>query len=164
MIVFNFIVVSIVIINCHCWHSPKSNIKRSSFQSRALKMELFEGNPVGKFLWDSVWKLPIMKLGPPGTSPTTFGDNANVIKSNILQLYGGFPSVDGAPIAEGEMGGFLEGSAFLGLFKYYKEVVCICRITLINEFYLWYSSVYISPYVCYSTAAFTSLSLDQSHL
>ena len=133
MNLFNFIVISIVIMNCHCWHSPKSRIKRSSFQSRALKMELFEGNPVGKFLWDTVWKLPIMKLGTPGTSPTTFGDNANVIKSNILQLYGGFPSVDGAPIAEGEMGGFLEGSAFLGLFKYHKEVMCICRITLIND-------------------------------
>ena len=84
--------------------------------------EIFEGNPFGKFIWDQVWKLPIMKPGTPGTSPTTFGDNALVLKGNILQLYGDQPSVDGAPIATGDMGGFLEGSAFLGLQKYYNEV------------------------------------------
>ena len=94
--------------------------------------ELFEGNPVGKFLWDQVWKLPIMELGKTGTSPTTFGDNANVLKGNILQLYGGQPSVDGAPIAEGEMGTFLEGSAFLGLQKYFEKVF-YCEYVLTDD-------------------------------
>ena len=28
-----------------------------------LKMEIFEGNPVGKRIWDAVWKLPIMQPG-----------------------------------------------------------------------------------------------------
>lgn len=95
-----------------------------------LSMELFEGNPIGKFIWDQVWKLPIMKLGTPGTSPTTFGDNANVLKGNILQLYGGFPSVDGAPIAEGEVDGFLEGTAFLALKKYEEQFGGVYKLLL----------------------------------
>ena len=60
-----------------------------------LKMEIFEGNPIGKKLWDAVWKLDFMKPGNPGISPTSFGDGANVLKANILQMYGGEPSVDG---------------------------------------------------------------------
>ena len=28
-----------------------------------LNMEIFEGNPVGKRIWDAVWKLPIMQPG-----------------------------------------------------------------------------------------------------
>lgn len=58
-------------------------------------MEIFEGNPFGKKVWDAVWKLDFMKPGTPGISPTSFGDGANVLKGNILQLYGGEPSVDG---------------------------------------------------------------------
>lgn len=61
-----------------------------------LTMEIFENNPVGKMLWNAVWKLEIMKPGIQGKSPTTFGDAANVLKCNILQLYGDQPSVDGA--------------------------------------------------------------------
>ena len=87
-----------------------------------IRMAIFEGNPVGKAVWNVVWKLPFMRPGQPGQSPTTFGDAALVLKSNILQLYGGEPSVDGAPIAEGEIEGLLEGSLFLGLKTYYEKV------------------------------------------
>jgi cytochrome P450 len=58
--------------------------------------------------------------GKPGVSPTSFGDAALVIRGNILQVYGGEPSPDGAPIAEGEVEGVLEGSLFLAL-KDYRE-------------------------------------------
>ena len=37
-----------------------------------IKMEIFEGNVIGKKIWDSVWKLPIMQPGQPGTSPTKY--------------------------------------------------------------------------------------------
>ena len=95
----------------------------SRFHSRSpLRMAIFEGNPIGKWIWDSVWKLGFMQPGKPGTSPTTFGDGAQQIKGNILQMYGGEPSVDGAPVAEGEVEGLLEGSLFLGLRSYYEKV------------------------------------------
>jgi hypothetical protein len=50
-------------------------------------MEVFEGNPIGKAIWDFVWRLPIMEKGSPGT-PVTFGDQAHVLKKNIEQIYG----------------------------------------------------------------------------
>lgn len=92
-----------------------------------MRMAIFEGNPIGKMLWDNVWKLPIMKPGEKGQSPTTFGDAALVLKSNILQLYGDEPSVDGAPLAVGEVEGLLEGSLFLGLRSYYEKVAAMHR-------------------------------------
>lgn len=85
-------------------------------------MEIFEGNPFGKKIWDLVWDLPIMQKGKQGESPTSFGDAANVLKNNILQLYGNEPSYDGAPIAVGDVDGFLTGSAYLGLKAYYDKV------------------------------------------
>jgi hypothetical protein len=94
----------------------------------AIRMAIFEGNPVGQFVWNNVWKLPLLRAGKPGQSPTTFGDAALVLKSNILQLYGGEPSVDGAPLATGEVEGLLEGSLFLGLKDYYEQVSCISYI------------------------------------
>jgi hypothetical protein len=84
-------------------------------------MEVFEGNPTGKKIWDFVWELPFMKPSPSGISPTSFGDGANVLKKNIEQIYGDEPSFDGAPLAEGEIKGMLEGALFLGLQDYYKK-------------------------------------------
>ena len=86
-----------------------------------LRMEVFEGNPIGKKIWNFVWELPFMKVTPQGTSPTAFGDAANVLKKNIEQIYGGEPSYDGAPVAEGEVSGILDGALFLGLQDYYKK-------------------------------------------
>lgn len=88
-------------------------------------MEIFEGNVVGKFIWDNVWKLPLFQTGTPGTSPTSFGDAANVLKLNILQVYGNETSYDGAPIAVGQVDGLLEGSLFLGLRSYYEKVILL---------------------------------------
>ena len=85
-------------------------------------MEIFEGNPTGRKIWDTVWKLPFLQPGKPGVSPTSFGDGAAVLKSNILQIYGNEPSFDGAPLAEGKIDGLLEGSLFLGLQDYYNKV------------------------------------------
>lgn len=55
-------------------------------------MEVFEGNPMGKAVWDWVWKLPIMRRGEQG-APIQFGDVANVLRKNIEQIYGKVPSV-----------------------------------------------------------------------
>jgi hypothetical protein len=48
--------------------------------------ELFEGNPIGKMLWDWVWTKDFMKPSLTGTSPTQFGDAATVLKNNIEQV------------------------------------------------------------------------------
>jgi hypothetical protein len=76
----------------------------------------------GKKIWDYLWTLKAFQPGTAGTSPTSFGDAANVMKANIMQIYGNEPSYDGAPVAEGEVTGLLEGSLFLGLRTYYEKV------------------------------------------
>ena len=90
--------------------------------------ELFGGNKFSLWLWDQFWKLDVMKAGKAGTSPTTLGDAANVIKANILQVYGDQPSVDGAPLAEGKVDGLLEGSLFLGLREYYNKFGSVYKL------------------------------------
>eukprot|EP00554_Chaetoceros_debilis_P007788 CAMPEP_0194078408 /NCGR_PEP_ID=MMETSP0149-20130528/4818_1 /TAXON_ID=122233 /ORGANISM="Chaetoceros debilis, Strain MM31A-1" /LENGTH=607 /DNA_ID=CAMNT_0038759675 /DNA_START=6 /DNA_END=1829 /DNA_ORIENTATION=+ len=70
--------------------------------------------------WDFVWKLDVMKLGEPGTD-CTFGDSANVLRGNIEQIYGGYPSQDGCPLAEGDISDLADGTQFVGLQKYFND-------------------------------------------
>lgn len=70
--------------------------------------------------WDAVWKLEVMQTGEPGTE-VTFGDSANVLRTNIEQIYGGYPSKDGCPLAEGAIDDIGDGTMFIGLERYYKE-------------------------------------------
>ncbi|CAN0511178.1 unnamed protein product, partial [Scytosiphon promiscuus] len=48
-------------------------------------MEVFEGNPLGKWVWANIWDLPLFRLGEKGQSPCTFGDSANIFRTNIEQ-------------------------------------------------------------------------------
>lgn len=70
--------------------------------------------------WEMVWDLDMMKLGEPGTA-IEFGDSANVLRTNIEQIYGGYPSLDGCPLAEGELTDIGDGTMFIGLQNYYNE-------------------------------------------
>jgi hypothetical protein len=70
--------------------------------------------------WDLIWKLDIMKKGEPDTD-TIFGDSANVLRTNIEQIYGGYPSLDGCPLAEGELDDIAGGTMFIGLQSFYKK-------------------------------------------
>lgn len=70
--------------------------------------------------WDMVWKLDVMKKGEEGTE-VGFGDSANVLRTNIEQIYGGYPSLDGCPLAEGELGDIADGTMFIGLQRYYQN-------------------------------------------
>ena len=67
--------------------------------------------------WDAVWKLGIMEKGEPGTD-IIFGDSANVIRTNIEQIFGNYPSLDGCPLAEGEFSDVGDGTMFIGLYQY----------------------------------------------
>jgi hypothetical protein len=69
--------------------------------------------------WELVWKLDIMKTGDPGKE-IIFGDTANVLRTNIEQIYGGYPSLDGCPLAEGEITDIADGTMFLGLQRYFE--------------------------------------------
>jgi len=70
--------------------------------------------------WELVWKLDIMKLGEPGKE-VIFGDSANVLRTNIEQIYGGYDSLDGCPLAEGELNDIADGTMFIGLQTFYKN-------------------------------------------
>ena len=70
--------------------------------------------------WELVWKLDVMQKGVEG-EPVTFGDSANVLRTNIEQIYGGFPSLDGCPLAEGDIENIVDGTMFIGLQKYQEK-------------------------------------------
>jgi len=70
--------------------------------------------------WEYIWQLPQLQLGPQGTD-CTFADGANVLRTNIEQIYGGFPSLDRCPLAEGEITDIADGTMFIGLQRYQQE-------------------------------------------
>jgi hypothetical protein len=70
--------------------------------------------------WELVWKLDLMKTGEPGEE-IIFGDSANVLRTNIEQIYGGYPSLDGCPLAEGEITDIGDGTMFMGLQNYFQN-------------------------------------------
>lgn len=67
--------------------------------------------------WELVWKLDMMQKGEPGED-IIFGDTANVLRTNIEQIYGGYDSLDGCPLAEGELNDIADGTMFVGLQRY----------------------------------------------
>lgn len=67
--------------------------------------------------WELVWKLDIMRKGEEGED-VIFGDSANVLRTNIEQIYGGYPSLDGCPLAEGDITDIADGTMFIGLQRY----------------------------------------------
>ena len=97
-----------------CLNSPRHQLLPAKSRCR-VKMEIFQENQFGKRVWDAVWRIPLMQQSKQGSSPTQFGDAAQILKANIMQVYRNEPSYDGAPIAKGEIEGLLEGSLFLGL-------------------------------------------------
>lgn len=119
------VVVLTVVFALVSWrtsHAFNTYKNRCTINRKPISMAIFEGNPIGLKIWNTVWKFPFMQPSEQGKSPTSFGDAANVLKQNILQMYGGEPSYDGAPVAEGEIDGLLEGSLFLGLQSYFEKV------------------------------------------
>ena len=70
--------------------------------------------------WELVWELDMMKTGNPGEE-ITFGDSANVLRTNIEQIYGGYDSLDGCPLAEGALDDIADGTMFIGLQRYYDN-------------------------------------------
>mmetsp|Transcript_12918 Transcript_12918/g.27429 ORF Transcript_12918/g.27429 Transcript_12918/m.27429 type:complete len:688 (+) Transcript_12918:153-2216(+) len=72
--------------------------------------------------WHTFWyigrKLRITKRGQDGQD-IRFGDTAFIARTNIEQIYGGGPSLDGGcPIATGEIDDIGDGTRFVGLLNY----------------------------------------------
>jgi len=70
--------------------------------------------------WSYIWDLPLLQPSPPGTE-ITFADTANVLRTNIEQIYGGYPSLDACPLATGEITDIADGTMFIGLQRYQQE-------------------------------------------
>ena len=95
-----------------------TSLEQSSIEAfDAEKATTSEGLP---WWWDMVWKLDVMKLGEDGED-VIFGDSANVLRTNIEQIYGGFPSLDGCPLAEGDISDIADGTMFIGLQRYFNN-------------------------------------------
>lgn len=70
--------------------------------------------------WELVWDLDIMKRGTPGEE-IIFGDSAHVLRTNIEQIYGGYPSLDRCPLGEGDIADIADGTMFIGLQRYQQN-------------------------------------------
>lgn len=70
--------------------------------------------------WNLVWDLEMMERGEPGND-IIFGDTAHVLRTNIEQIFGGYPSLDGCPLAEGAIDDIADGTMFIGLQRYYQN-------------------------------------------
>lgn len=76
----------------------KTDVAKTSSKHAATPGEIdpdAEGLP---WWWELVWDLDMMKKGEAG-KPIIFGDTCNVLRTNIEQIYGGYPSMDGCPLA-----------------------------------------------------------------
>jgi len=97
--------------------SNLSNNNKKDDDEDNHKQKNGEGLP---WWWDAVWKLEVMKRGEQGTD-IIFGDSAYVLRANIEQIYGGFDSLDGCALAEGEITDIAEGTMFIGLQRYFRN-------------------------------------------
>jgi hypothetical protein len=92
--------------------------------SRTLARQQYEQKQNGPMelpsYWDSIWKLSFMQGSAPGT-PLTFGDTAQTFKDNIEQLFGGYPSKDGAPLAAADVSDIDLKALFLGMKSYFDR-------------------------------------------
>jgi hypothetical protein len=109
------------------WSSLKEDTdketKASTSSSSSSSSVVTEQDPDAEGLpwwWELVWKLDIMKTGEEGKE-IIFGDTANVLRTNIEQIYGGYPSLDGCPLAEGEITNIADGTMFIGLQTYFEN-------------------------------------------
>jgi hypothetical protein len=112
--------------NTALYDSPVTK-ERSTFEEKAIASSstgtTANNTPTPEGLpwwWDMVWKLDIMKLGKEGED-IIFGDSANVLRTNIEQIYGGFPSRDGCPLADGDISDIADGTMFIGLQRYFQN-------------------------------------------
>jgi cytochrome P450 len=95
----------------------KETVNANGATDSATAAKDVEGLP---WWWENVWDLDMMKKGQPGNA-IIFGDSANVLRTNIEQIYGGYKSLDGCPLAEGELTDIADGTMFIGLQNYQKE-------------------------------------------
>lgn len=97
-------------------HAVKSyNCEKAQPSSQVTKNK--NGLP---WWWEMVWDLDMMKRGEPGTD-IIFGDSAHVLRTNIEQIYGDYPSLDGCTVAEGEINDIADGTMFIGLQRYFEK-------------------------------------------
>lgn len=59
-----------------------------------------------------------------GRSGTSFASTLCLLfPCDLCQIYGDEPSLDGCPVAEGELESMVTGNTFIGLRKYYEQVI-----------------------------------------
>ena len=95
----------------------KSKVKIEEPASTSENTPSEDGLP---WWWELVFQLPIMERGEPGKD-VIFGDTAHVLRTNIEQIFGGYPSLDGCPLAEGAIDDIADGTMFIGLQRYYEN-------------------------------------------
>eukprot|EP00542_Grammatophora_oceanica_P012339 CAMPEP_0194036482 /NCGR_PEP_ID=MMETSP0009_2-20130614/8828_1 /TAXON_ID=210454 /ORGANISM="Grammatophora oceanica, Strain CCMP 410" /LENGTH=707 /DNA_ID=CAMNT_0038678249 /DNA_START=54 /DNA_END=2177 /DNA_ORIENTATION=- len=90
----------------------QSNSRNSRAKKEGVKMPWW---------WHVFWwvgrKLRITKKGKPGQD-IVLGDTSYVARTNVEQIYGGGPSLDGCPIATGAIDDIGDGTRFIGLLNY----------------------------------------------
>merc|ERR1719191_434293 len=96
-------------------HDKDKLVKLDSLMKLAIK-----GLPRLPWLWEHFWNLSFARRGNYGEA-LVLGDTMHIFRTNIEQIYGNCPSVDGAPLAEGDISELTDGTMYLALFKFYKK-------------------------------------------
>lgn len=98
--------------------------------------------------WEAFWTLPFTKRGKQG-EPLTLGDSMHVFRCNIEQIFGGYPSFDGAPLAEGDLekAGLTDGTMYIGLQEYYKNFGSVYKLCFGPKSFLVISDAEIAKHV-----------------
>eukprot|EP00548_Thalassiothrix_antarctica_P014758 CAMPEP_0194179874 /NCGR_PEP_ID=MMETSP0154-20130528/13271_1 /TAXON_ID=1049557 /ORGANISM="Thalassiothrix antarctica, Strain L6-D1" /LENGTH=677 /DNA_ID=CAMNT_0038895405 /DNA_START=38 /DNA_END=2071 /DNA_ORIENTATION=+ len=91
-------------------HQEPSNNNNNEEEEKEV-----EGLP---WWWEYIWDLDAMKPSGKTTGAVSFGDSANVFRTNIEQIYGGYDSLDNCPMAEGALDDLADGTMFIGLQQY----------------------------------------------
>ena len=101
--------------------APEAKLSKSKLQVLKDETNTNEKKSDGlPWWWEMVWDLDVMKRGEPGTD-IIFGDSAHVLRTNIEQIYGDYPSLDGCPLGEGAIDDIADGTMFIGLQRYYNQ-------------------------------------------
>nr|BAX73990.1 carotene hydroxylase [Euglena gracilis] len=105
------------------------------------------------FWWQYVWQLPFTQSGPRGT-PLVAGDTMQIFKHNIEQIYADMPSVDGAPLAEGDLSDLTDGTMFKGLKRYFENFGSVYKLCFGPKSFIVVSDPLIAKWILTNNQCF----------
>ncbi|KAJ1636094.1 hypothetical protein T492DRAFT_625694 [Pavlovales sp. CCMP2436] len=102
-------------------------------------------------VWTWAWNnLPFLQPSQRG-DPVSLGDTARTFKANIEQLFAGYPSRDGAPLAAADVSGIDLQALFLGMKVYFDRYGSVFKMCFGPKSFLVTSALVSHPvHICHT--------------